>query len=89
MATASPSGALEAVTGGFVYHGGTITRINAGANCTNQQYSVNGPLQDVTTTTTSGGSGTFRVILTHDRTSVFGVCLIYKAKVAGTVSFVY
>jgi hypothetical protein len=89
MATRSPIGALDAVTGSFVYHGGTITTIDAGADCNDQQYLVRGSLQDVATTTTTGGSGTFDVTLIHYRTSVFGFCIIYKAKVSGTVSFVY
>lgn len=89
MATTSPTDPFDAVTGSFVYHGGTITTLNAGANCTNQQYLVNGSLQDVATTTTSHGSGTFSVILTHYRTSLFGSCVIYKAKVSGSVSFTY
>lgn len=89
LATSSPSGALDAVSGNFVYHGGTITTINSGPNCTNQQYLVTGALQDVATTTTSAGSGTFSVILTHYRTSLFGHCIIYKARVSGTASFSY
>jgi hypothetical protein len=89
MSTTSPTGALDAVTGNFIYHGGTITTINSGASCTNQQYLVTGALQDIATTTTSGGSGTFSVMLTHYRTSLFGACIIYKAKVSGTASFSY
>jgi hypothetical protein len=89
MATASPTGTLDAVTGSFAYHAGTITSIDPGANCTNQQYLVTGVLQDVATTTTSDGSGTFSAILTHYRASIFGHCIIYKAKVAGTVGFSY
>ena len=89
MATSSATDPIDAVSGNFVYHGGAITLLNAGANCTNQQYLVNGTLQDVATTSTSGGSGTFSAILKHYRTSIFGNCIIYKAKVSGTVSFVY
>ena len=89
MATTSPSDPLDAVTGSFVYHGGTITTLNSGANCTNQQFRVSGLLQDIATTTTTDGSGTFSVILTHYRTSIFGSCVIYKAKVSGSVSFAY
>jgi hypothetical protein len=89
MATTSPSGALDFVRGTFAYHGGTITRLNAGANCTNQQYRVSDRLQNVGTSTTSGGSGSFAVTLTHYRYSLFGHCVIYKARVSGTVSFSY
>jgi hypothetical protein len=89
MATASTSGVPDAVSSNFVYHGGTITTIYSGANCSDQQYLVTGALQEVATTTTSGGSGTFSVILTHFRTSLFGHCIIYKARVSGTASFSY
>ncbi len=89
LATSGPSDLLDAVTGSFVYHGGTITTIDSGAGCTNQQYLVKGSLRDVATTTTIGGSGTFSAILTHYRISLFGVCIAYKAKVVGTASFNY
>jgi hypothetical protein len=89
MATSSSSGVPDAVSGSFVYHGGMITTVNSGPNCTDQQYLVTGALQDVATTTTSGGSGTFNVVLTHYRISLFGHCIIYKARVAGTASFSY
>jgi hypothetical protein len=89
MTTTSPTDPLDAVTGSFVYHDGMITTLNSGAGCTNQEYLVSGSLQDIATTTTSGGSGTFKVILTHYRTSIFGKCIIYKARVSGSVSFAF
>jgi hypothetical protein len=89
MATRSPTWSFDAITGTFVYHGGTITTLNGGANCTNQQYRVTGTLKNVTTTTTEGGSGTFNVVLTHYRISLFGRCVIYKARVVGSVTFAY
>jgi hypothetical protein len=89
MATAGPSGALDFVTGTFAYQGGTIITQDAGANCTNQQYLVSDRLENVETSTTSGGSGSFAVTLTHYRYSLFGHCVIYKARVSGTVSFSY
>jgi hypothetical protein len=89
MATSSSNGVPDAVSGSFVYHGGTITTINSGPNCTDQQYLVTGGLQDVATTTTRGGSGTFSVVLTHYRAWLFGHCIIYKARVSGTASFSY
>jgi hypothetical protein len=55
MATRSPSGALDFVRGTFAYHGGTITTLNAGANCTNQQYLVSDRLRNVATSTTWDG----------------------------------
>jgi len=89
MATVSPTGHADSVRGTFVNHGGMITTLSTGPNCTNQRFMVTGALQDVATTTTSGGSGTFSAVLTHYRIRIFGQCLIYNARVAGTVSFTY
>lgn len=89
MVTWSPTGHVDSVTGTFVYHGGTITTLSTGPNCTNQRFLVAGALQDVATNTSSGGSGTFSAVLTHYRISIFGQCLIYNARVVGTVSFTY
>jgi hypothetical protein len=89
MATSSATGHVDSVTGTFAYHGGTITTLSTGPNCTNQRFLVTGTLQDVATTTSSGGSGNFSVVLTHYRISLFGRCFIYNARVAGTVSFTY
>jgi hypothetical protein len=89
MTTRSSGGHLDFATGDFAYHGGTITTIDPGAGCTNQRYRVTGTLENVATTTSSGGSGNFAVTLTHYRYSLFGHCVIYKARVAGTVSFTY
>jgi hypothetical protein len=89
MATASPTGGLDFVAGTFAYQGGTITTLNAGANCTNQQYLVSDSLRNVATSTTWNGSGHFAVTLTHYRYSLLGHCVIYKARVDGTVSFIY
>jgi hypothetical protein len=89
MTTRSSGGHLDFATGDFAYHGGRITTIDPGAGCTNQRYRVTGTLENVATTTTSGGSGNFAVTLTHYRYSLFGHCVIYKARVAGTVSFSY
>ena len=89
IATANTSGHLDYVTGTFAYHGGTITTLDPGAGCTNQRYLVTGQLQNVATSTTSGGMGTFSVVLTHYRYSFLGYCIIYKARVSGTASFTY
>jgi hypothetical protein len=88
MATASSSH-LDYVTGTFAYHGGTITVVDPGTGCRNQQYLVTGTLQAVATSTTSSGSGSFAVTLTHYRFSLFGTCFIYKARVAGFVALSY
>lgn len=89
MATRSPAGSYDFVTGTFVDHGGTIETIDPGANCTNQRYLVTGALENVSTSTSSGGSGTFGVTLTHYRTRFFGRCIAYRATVVGTAGFVY
>jgi hypothetical protein len=59
-----------------------ITRTNAGANCTNQVYTVHGELADVTVSE----EGSFDVTLTHYRRSVLGRCVTYSATVNGTVT---
>ena len=89
MGTRSPSWDVDWVRGTFVNGGGTITKVDPGANCTNERYLVTGALENVATSTTSGGSGSFSVTLTHYRTSIFGRCVTYSASVVGTVSFVY
>ncbi len=89
MTTSRPGSFPDAVTGTFAYHRGTITTLNRGANCTNQRYLVTSTLQDVWTSTTAGGSGAFVVTLTHYRARIFGHCVIYKARVAGTVSLAF
>jgi len=89
MATVSPTGHVDSVAGTFAYQGGMITTLDPGADCTNQSFMVTGTLEDVATTTSAGGSGQFAATLTHYRTRLFGHCVIYKARVAGTVDFTY
>jgi hypothetical protein len=89
MATRSPTGTFDHVRGTFVDHGGTITTIDPGANCTNQEYLVTGALAKVATSTTAGGTGDVAVTLTHFRARVFGRCIAYRATVVGTASFTY
>jgi hypothetical protein len=89
MATTSPGGSVDFVEGTFAYHGGMITLQDPGDKCTNQQYLVTGTLQDVSTSTSTGGSGSFAATLTHYRIPLFGHCIIYKARVAGGVDFTY
>jgi hypothetical protein len=64
------------------FSGGTITVTNAGTNCTNQVYAVDGDLKNVSVT----GTGHFAATLTHHRRSVLGRCWLYAATVAGTVT---
>jgi hypothetical protein len=87
MATVSPDLATDFVRGTFA--GGTITLVDPGHGCTNEIYAVSGVVADVTTKTTSGGSGEFAVTLTHHRTLLFGRCTIYSATVVGTATFTY
>lgn len=79
----------DSVTGDFVHHGGQITVLDRGAGCTNQRYRVEGQLENVATSTTSGGTGMFAATLTHYRVRLFGHCIIYNARVVGGVSFAY
>ena len=89
MTVTGPGAKVDAVVGTFTYHGGTIKTLDAGANCTNQKYLVADTLHDVATPSTSGGTGTFRVTLTHYRHRVLGRCIAYKARVSGTVTLAY
>lgn len=89
MTTVGSGAHLDFVDGDFVHHGGTITTLDRGLNCTNQRFLVAGALHNVSTRTTSGGNGNFSVVLTHYRHSILGHCLIYKARVVGTVGFSY
>ena len=88
MTTRSLAGTYDWITGDFVYHGGTITTVDPGTNCTNQRYLVTGALQNVTTSTTAGGTGTFAVTLTHYRAPFLGRCITYSASVVGTLGVV-
>ena len=64
------------------FSGGTITVNNSGANCTNQVYTVDGYLRNVSVTRT----GHVVATLTHQRKSVLGRCWLYAATVGGTVT---
>ena len=64
------------------FSGGTITVKDPGAHCTNQVYTVNGSLQNVSVTRT----GQFVATLTHHRRSVLGRCWLYAATIGGTVT---
>jgi hypothetical protein len=89
MATTGPDDRLDFVRGSYVHHGGTITTIDPGRNCTNQRYRVAGALEHVATRTTSAGTGVFSAVLTHHRRRIFGRCIIYGATVAGAALFRY
>src|SRR5256885_6129842 len=63
MAIRGPGSSVDAVVGTFTHHGGKITTLDHGANCTNQKYLVADTLNAVSTPTTSDGSGSFMVTL--------------------------
>src|SRR5213595_3370607 len=85
MAIRGPGSSVDAVVGTFTHHGGKITTLDRGANCTNQKYLVADALKAVSTSTTSNGSGNFSVTLTHFRRRLLGRCIAYKARVSGKV----
>jgi hypothetical protein len=87
MASLGPTATADFVTGTFT--GGTIAVINPGLGCTNQTFDVSGDLGSVATSTSSGGSGSFDVVLTHYRVRLFGRCVSYAATVSGTATFAY
>lgn len=87
MSTVSPSLSTDSVQATFT--GGTISVVNPGLGCTKQTFAVSGNLGSVATSTSSGGSGLFGVLLTHYRVSLFGQCLTYAASVTGTATFNY
>jgi hypothetical protein len=87
MTTLSPSLSADFVVGTFT--GGSISVVNPGLSCSNQTFDVAGRLGNVTTSTTTGGSGRFDVVLTHYRILLFGHCYTYSATVKGTARFVY
>jgi hypothetical protein len=89
MATTGPDDRLDFVQGSYVHHGGTITTLDPGANCTNQRFRVAGAIEHVVTSDTSGGTGAFSAVLTHHRVRIFGRCIIYSATVAGSATFTY
>jgi hypothetical protein len=64
------------------FSGGTITVNNPGAHCTDQVYTVNGYLRNVSMT----GAGHVVATLTHHRRSVLGRCWLYAATVGGALT---
>ena len=81
------NGSYALVTGDFV--GGAVQVTNAGANCTNQTFTVDGDLGNVGSWYSGSGSGTFSATLTHYRARVFGSCITYAASIAGTLSLTF
>jgi hypothetical protein len=87
MGTLSLAPAADFVTGTFT--GGTITETSPGTGCTKQTFRVSGTLGDVSTSTTSGGTGRFEVVLRHHRASFLGRCVTFAATVSGSAGFAY
>jgi len=77
LAQAEPA---SVVSGQF--SGGTITVKDPGAHCTDQVYTVDGSLRNVSV----AGTGHFVATLTHHRRLVLGRCWLYAATVGGTVT---
>ncbi len=76
----------QAVSGTIA--GGTVTQVSGFSGCANQRYAVVGTFDPVSISGGApDGTGTFRLTLTHYRTSVFGYCFVYSATVTGSVSF--
>src|SRR4029453_8652277 len=84
-----PGRSVDAVVGTFTHHGGKITTLDRGANCTNQKYLVADALKAVSTSTTSNGSGNFSGALPLSRHRLPAHSVAYKARVSGPVSFTY
>jgi hypothetical protein len=61
---------------------GSITVRDPGAGCTDQVYTVDGYLRNVSVT----GSGHVVATLTHHRKAVLGRCWLYAATVGGTLT---
>ena len=79
MTVRGPGSSVDAVVGTFSHHGGKITTLDRGANCTNQKYLVTSTLKAVSTPKTSNGTGKFEVTLTHYRHRLLGRCVADKA----------
>ena len=87
MGTVGPGFTADYVKGSFA--GGSVAVVDPGAGCKNQTFSVKGTLANVSTSTTTGGTGAADIVLTHYRRSVFGYCVTYSATVTGLVQFSY
>jgi hypothetical protein len=81
------NGSLTLVTGRFT--GGEVQVTNAGTNCTNQTFDVDGALSSVGAWYSGSGSGTFSATLTHYRQRLFGRCVTYAASVVGTLTLTF
>ncbi len=84
--TTTIGGQPATVTGTFF--GGTVTQTGGSTGCANQTYAVDGKLENVGVNG-GNGTGTFNAVLTHFRTSLFGSCITYAARVVGSVTLTF
>jgi hypothetical protein len=70
------------------FSGGTVTQTAGFTGCENQSYAVDGTLANVGPGGGSG-TGTFIAVLTHLRTTLFGRCVTYGARVTGMVTLTF
>ena len=96
----TPLSTTATITGGYAdlftsnfvrvqgsFSGGTVALASEEAGCGRQTYEVVGALTKVTRSDSHRkGTGTFAATLTHYRTSVFGSCITYSARVSGTIT---
>ncbi len=80
-------GAPALVTGDFT--GGSITLTNPSSTCANQMYDVKASLGGVGVGDDGTGTGQFSGTLTHYRTLLYGQCVTYAAKVAGSLTLAF
>ncbi len=83
----SYQGAPAVVTGDFT--SGTITLMGATSTCGNQVYAVDAFLGEVGVGADGIGTGRFSGTLTHYRTLLFGRCVTYAARVAGSLTLAF
>jgi hypothetical protein len=95
----SPLTTAATITGGYAdlatsrfvaIHGtfasGTVTLVSQEPGCGTQTYRVTGSLVNVTRSDRPiVGTAGFQAVLIHYRTSVFGSCLVYSARVSGVI----
>jgi hypothetical protein len=77
-------GSPALVTGDFT--GGSVKQLSGFTSCDDQRYAVNGILGHVGLISGGTGTGAFAGTLTHYRTKIFGYCLIYSAKITGSLT---
>lgn len=98
----TPLGTVATITGGGVhlatylngmptsvsgdFTGGTVRQLSGFTGCASQRYAVDGTLGDVGLATAGTGTGSFAGTLTHYRTEILGHCVIYFARITGSLT---